>query len=928
SLPSEALGLLPKIYEMRAADYFFVQMELLGYGTDAAVAGALVAAGYTGQGRSGSRGEGLAGATVNHWRNHQYSLPSEALGLLPKIPPAAGLEEGGAFLRQKREVKGWMQRELAAAVGVTSSYIARIENGTSLPSYRLLRDLGRVLEFDPKDFWTRYVIPARREREGLATPPIPHSPLKSAGAVLRELLPFVATPSGQRAVRRAMIAVGPARLPKETPVSVSDTPEAARKRMGEFIRQKRQGKGWTQGKLAQESNVVSSYITKLEKGSQSPGRKLSFALSKALGFDPNIFWQEYVSPARMGKASATRGRGILRRGMGIESVLSIEGQPETLSERDARLFRAARNLLYELYSVTDEPFARQGMGAAIQILDQARGEWPRVVPITREYGQERAEALTAMDAAEPVWQEEGVWEKSRWPMEHRPSTGTLLKDVFELSFAVEDEQGRPAAYLYATHGQPDYPVTERYPGVFIFRLSVRQDHKGRKLAPLLLLESARAAMQKGIEGYVTLETDGKNSHARHVYESLGFEVVGERIDERKPHLVFIEYAVPIGALIEKARAALIRYHSSAGMEEGGGGRDGQNLSVLQNPHDPAFRFLVAGSLRLYAHEQEQQGHSHMAGEARELARELSARRGPLAHPQNQEPLDRVLTRLGVGNLEELVQLVGRQALTVTVEKDPSSETPWLYPGQGIAGTTDYRMAARRISLALIGPPAFSPPSAAGMEEVDTGLRTGPRDLVPAGGPSQPTPAGAGLEERPGARIVNESRRTALFVPQGGLLANWYTDSDGEEIPLSLLEILDPDEERIVVPLADVSSQTAVFVQEGVLPEPVMEALRVAGVQVKRFTLDKIPQGDPARENVYVMDVPLGSERREWIRDPQAIVINLRPAGPKGRPGTPQELGALINVAREADERILQAGPIHRSSDPELRNAVIAIDTQL
>ncbi|MBI1953957.1 MAG: GNAT family N-acetyltransferase [Candidatus Omnitrophica bacterium] len=181
-------------------------------------------------------------------------------------------------------------------------------------------------------------------------------------------------------------------------------------------------------------------------------------------------------------------------------------------------------------------------------------EWPRVVPITREYGRAHAEALTAMDAKEEVWQEEGVWAEGRWSMEVRPSTGTPLKELFELSFAVEGPSGDPVAYIYTTHGQPDYPVARSFPGIFIFRLSVHKDHKGKRLGPLLLLASARAAKEKGIGPYVTLETDEKNQHARHVYESLGFEAKGTRVDEKKPTVTFVEYAAPIDTVIERAQA--------------------------------------------------------------------------------------------------------------------------------------------------------------------------------------------------------------------------------------------------------------------------------------------------------------------------------------------------------------------------------------
>ena len=38
--------------------------------------------------------------------------------------------------------------------------------------------------------------------------------------------------------------------------------------------------------------------------------------------------------------------------------------------------------------------------------------------------------------------------------------------------------------------------------------------------------------------------------------------------------------------------------------------------------------------------------------------------------------------------------------------------------------------------------------------------------------------------------------------------------------------------------------------------------------------------------------------------------------------------ALINAARVADRMVLEVGGLYRSTDPELRNSVIAIETQL
>ncbi len=183
---------------------------------------------------------------------------------------------------------------------------------------------------------------------------------------------------------------------------------------------------------------------------------------------------------------------------------------------------------------------------------------------------------------------------------------------------------------------------------------------------------------------------------------------------------------------------------------------------------------------------------------------------------------------------------------------------------------------------------------------------------------------AGLEEA-GVRVVDEVNGTGVVIPRRGLLADWYTAWDGVEVPSSLLGILDPKRERIIAPAADISTQTTVFVQRGVLPGRVVDALEAAGVRVEQFDLENVPAADPERENVYLLDVPIGSERREWVPDSNAIVINFRSGSAGNRPDSPEELGALINVAREADGRILRVGAIYRS---DLHNDLIAIDTQL
>ncbi|MBI1953608.1 MAG: GNAT family N-acetyltransferase [Candidatus Omnitrophica bacterium] len=185
----------------------------------------------------------------------------------------------------------------------------------------------------------------------------------------------------------------------------------------------------------------------------------------------------------------------------------------------------------------------------------------RVVPVTEEYALRHAEELAAIDAGDPVWKKEGRWGPERFATDVRPTTGTRLQGLWKFSFVAEDVSGIPVAYIYAADGQPDIPVTARYRGAFIARVSVRPNQQGRRLGPRLLLAVARAAKEADVGPYVTLETDKENTRARHVYESLGFRSVGERLEEKKG-VTFIEYAVLVENLIQRAEEKL-----AAGLEE-------------------------------------------------------------------------------------------------------------------------------------------------------------------------------------------------------------------------------------------------------------------------------------------------------------------------------------------------------------------------
>ncbi len=175
-------------------------------------------------------------------------------------------------------------------------------------------------------------------------------------------------------------------------------------------------------------------------------------------------------------------------------------------------------------------------------------EEPRIVPLDKNYAVEHAAQLAEVDSGDPIWAHGPNWGPDRFSMDRRPSTGTALKDVWNLSFAAEDKAGNPVAYLYGTAGQPDYPIGQEYPGLFLFRLRVRWDHAGRRLAPWLILKAAQAAKERGLGPNVALETPEGNNHARHVFEMIGFQNKGKRLDSRTG-VRFVQYAAPLERVI-------------------------------------------------------------------------------------------------------------------------------------------------------------------------------------------------------------------------------------------------------------------------------------------------------------------------------------------------------------------------------------------
>lgn len=54
----------------------------------------------------------------------------------------------GEKIRQIRKAKGLTQEQLAEKIGIDNKHLSRIEKGRHMPTYKILKNLSSVLEFD------------------------------------------------------------------------------------------------------------------------------------------------------------------------------------------------------------------------------------------------------------------------------------------------------------------------------------------------------------------------------------------------------------------------------------------------------------------------------------------------------------------------------------------------------------------------------------------------------------------------------------------------------------------------------------------------------------------------------------------------------------------------------------------------------------
>lgn len=57
-------------------------------------------------------------------------------------------KELGEKIRQIRKSKGLTQEQLAEKIGIDNKHLSRIEKGRHMPTYKILKNLANVLDFD------------------------------------------------------------------------------------------------------------------------------------------------------------------------------------------------------------------------------------------------------------------------------------------------------------------------------------------------------------------------------------------------------------------------------------------------------------------------------------------------------------------------------------------------------------------------------------------------------------------------------------------------------------------------------------------------------------------------------------------------------------------------------------------------------------
>jgi transcriptional regulator with XRE-family HTH domain len=171
--------------------------------------------------------------------------------------------ETGARVQHARMQRGWTQRELARAVGMTRSSIGNLETGTQRPPVHIVLLIARVLDVPVTDLLPSGRDPGKIIEEG------PRILVRQARV-------------GQAGLQ--MLARGPgADGTDEAPAYYSE--EVLRKLytcIGAKVRRARNRRAWTQLELAQAVGLSKYSITNVEAGRQRPPVHMALLIAVAL----------------------------------------------------------------------------------------------------------------------------------------------------------------------------------------------------------------------------------------------------------------------------------------------------------------------------------------------------------------------------------------------------------------------------------------------------------------------------------------------------------------------------------------------------------------------------------------------------------------------------------------------------------------------
>jgi transcriptional regulator with XRE-family HTH domain len=265
-----------------------------------------------------------------------------------------------------RVIRGWNQRQLGDAAGVSGATISRYEDGTrSAPVGRLAAAMGFPLHLVERTLsFLRWTHAARGSREAAGGLDLPARIDVAAGELglwledlAREgLAPAVAPAQG-------LAAAAPAWWQKASPGSDRGPGNTA---LGQALLVLRVSRGWTRQQLADAIGAPEGTLTTWERGDARPRIAMLERLVDAMGFPPATLGRAlaFVESARVARdwqlAGADRALAVQAAGIAARAAQSLEEftrATATFLSSAARLLasRRAAPALWERFRACSQP---------------------------------------------------------------------------------------------------------------------------------------------------------------------------------------------------------------------------------------------------------------------------------------------------------------------------------------------------------------------------------------------------------------------------------------------------------------------------------------------------------------------------------------------------------------------------------------------